>query len=113
MEQVLSNLIGNAIMHGAPDTPIAVSIDVHAEEALLAVQNRGPVIPPQRVASLFEPFTRGSADTDEGYGEGDRPRGLGLGLYIVKEIVDAHGGSISVDSDSERGTTFLIHLPRR
>jgi signal transduction histidine kinase len=117
MEQVLSNLIGNAIMHGAPDTPIEVSIDVRAEEALLAVKNRGPVIPLERVASLFEPFTRGSADADAAAGqvdgENDRPRGLGLGLYIVQEIVDAHGGTISVDSSRERGTTFLIRLPRR
>ena len=113
MEQVFSNLIGNAIMHGAADTPIEVSIDVRAEEALLAVKNRGPVIPPERVASLFEPFTRGATDAEAGDGEGVRPRGLGLGLYIVQEIVDAHGGTISVDSSRERGTTFLVRLPCR
>jgi len=109
MEQVLSNLIGNAIVHGAHDAPVEVSIDVCETEALLAVKNRGPVIPPEQVASLFRPFTRGGDDA----GEREHPRGLGLGLYIVQEIVDAHGGSISVDSDGERGTTFLIRLPRR
>jgi signal transduction histidine kinase len=86
---------------------------VRAEEALLAVKNRGPVIPSERVASLFEPFTRGATDADQGDGEGDRPRGLGLGLYIVQQIVDAHGGTISVDSSRERGTTFLVRLPCR
>ena len=110
MEQVLSNLIGNAIMHGAADSPIEVWVDVGESEALLAVKNRGPVIPREQVASLFQPFTQGAAPDAPG---GDRPRGLGLGLYIVQEIVDAHGGTISVDSDGERGTTFLIRLPRQ
>jgi signal transduction histidine kinase len=110
IEQVLSNLIGNAIAHGRADTPVEVSIDVREAEALLAVTNRGPVIPSERIASLFQPFIQGTA--------GDitttqRPRGLGLGLYIVREIVNAHGGSIAVDSSDERGTTFLIRLPRR
>jgi signal transduction histidine kinase len=112
MEQVLSNLIGNAITHGSSDTPVEVSVDVCETEALLAVRNRGPVIPSEQIASLFRPFTQGSvqdADTDR---PRDRPRGLGLGLYIVQEIVNAHGGTISVDSTGERGTTFLIRLPR-
>jgi sigma-B regulation protein RsbU (phosphoserine phosphatase) len=109
MEQVLSNLIGNAIMHGSSDTPVEVSVDVRETEALLAVKNRGPVIPPEQMASLFQPFIQGRAEDQDH----ERPRGLGLGLYIVQEIVDAHGGTISVDSNGERGTTFLIRLPRR
>jgi signal transduction histidine kinase len=109
MEQVFSNLIGNAIIHGSPDTSVEVSVDVCETEALLAVTNRGPMIPSEQIAWLFQPFTQGSADLpDHG-----RPPGLGLGLYIVQEIVDAHGGTISVDSTGHRGTTFLIRLPRR
>ena len=72
-------------------------------EALLEVRNRGPVIPADQIASLFQPFTQGvsAGGTDAG-----RPRGLGLGLYIVQEIVSAHDGTISVDSDDDRGTRF-------
>jgi signal transduction histidine kinase len=113
MEQVLSNLIGNAIVHGAPDAPVEVSVDVGEAEALLTVKNRGPVIPPEQIQSLFQPFTQGGHDAARVGTDHERPRGLGLGLYIVQEIVDAHGGTISVDSDGERGTTFLIRLPRR
>jgi signal transduction histidine kinase len=109
MEQVLSNLIGNAIMHGSRETPVEVSLDVGETEALLEVRNRGPVIPADQIASLFQPFTQGaSAGNDT-----ERPRGLGLGLYIVQEIVSAHDGTISVDSDDDRGTRFCIRLPRR
>jgi signal transduction histidine kinase len=117
MEQVLSNLIGNAIVHGAHDAPIEVAIDVCETEALLSVKNRGPAIPPEQIASLFKPFTQGAVvrplQGPVPGGERERPRGLGLGLFIVQEIVDAHGGTISVDSDGERGTTFLVRLPRR
>jgi len=107
IEQVLSNLIANAVVHGFRDTPIEVSVDVTDAEALFLVKNHGPVIPPDRVSWLFQPFTQGSprgADTE-------RPRGLGLGLYIVKQIVTAHGGDISVESSAASGTTFAVHLP--
>jgi signal transduction histidine kinase len=109
MEQVLSNLVCNALVHGARDTPVEVAIDVSAAEARLAVRNRGPVIPPQRIASLFEPFTQGHVPGGAG---SERPPGLGLGLYIVRQIVSAHTGTISVESDADRGTTFVVRLPR-
>ena len=109
IEQVLSNLVGNALIHGAADTPIEVFVDVRDSEALLAVTNRGPVIPAERAASLFQPFIQGGA----GYHDVDRPRGLGLGLYIVRQIVVAHGGTVTVESSVALGTTFIVRLPRR
>ena len=121
MEQVFSNLIANAIVHGSHDTPVEVSVEVRETEALLAVRNRGPVIAPEQIASLFQPFAQGLSEAQEPRQElrqeishdGRRQRGLGLGLYIVREIVDAHGGTISVDSSRDHGTTFLVRLPRR
>ena len=109
VEQVLSNLIGNAIVHGSSETPIEVCVEVREDEALLTVKNRGPVIPAEPVASLFQPFIQGPRNDPEG----SRPRGLGLGLFIVQEIVSAHGGTISVESGSDQGTTFSVHLPGR
>jgi signal transduction histidine kinase len=106
LEQVLSNLVSNALVHGRPDTPVEVSIEVRDTEALLAVKNRGPVIPPELVATLFEPFTQGASAPDDG------PRGLGLGLYIVQHIVAAHRGTIAVESSADQGTTFAVRLPR-
>jgi sigma-B regulation protein RsbU (phosphoserine phosphatase) len=109
VEQVLSNLIGNAIAHGSPETPIEVCVDAREDEALLAVKNRGPVIPQEHMAMLFQPFTRGPVNDPVQ----TRPRGLGLGLFIVQEIVNAHGGTISVESSRDQGTTFSIRLPGR
>jgi phosphoserine phosphatase RsbU/P len=109
IEQMLSNLVGNALVHGSRETPIEVFVDVGEREALLAVTNSGPVIPPERTASIFQPFTRGAA----GNGSGDGPRGLGLGLYIVQQIVTAHGGTVAVESSAALGTTFIVRLPRR
>jgi signal transduction histidine kinase len=106
IEQVLSNLIGNALVHGWRYTPVEVSVDVRADEASLTVRNQGPVIPRDEIASLFQPFTQG------GGAEAERPRGLGLGLYIVRQIVEAHAGEITVDSTPE-STTFRVRLPRR
>jgi signal transduction histidine kinase len=74
---------------------------------VLEVENRGPPIPPPLMAVMFEPFCRGSALRDA-----SRARGLGLGLFIVDQIVRAHGGTIAVTSSAERGTRFRVRLPR-
>ena len=110
--QVLSNLVSNALAHGFSHTPVRVAIDVRDQEALFAVENQGPVIPPERVASLFEPFTQGSGAQARGRGM-ERRQGLGLGLYIVRIIAAAHGGTVTVESSADAGTTFLVRLPRR
>jgi PAS domain S-box-containing protein len=103
MAQVVSNLLANAITHGAPGEPVRVSVDGDADELRLTVWNAGPPIPPELLPVLFEPFRRGAAS---------RGRGLGLGLYIVKQIVTAHGGDVDVHSTAEDGTRFAVRVPR-
>lgn len=103
--QLLSNLLGNAVTHGAAGTPIKVEA-THQDGALrLAVTNQGLPIPQEVRSSLFQPFSRG----------GDRTslQGLGLGLYIASEIAKAHGGRIEVESDHVVGTTFALMMPAR
>ena len=106
MAQLLSNLVGNALAHGAAREPVVVRLEGLEERVLIRVQNLGTPITPDVMAILFEPFRRGGNPVE-------RPSGLGLGLYIVQEIVKAHGGVIDVSSSSEQGTTFTVDLPRR
>ncbi len=105
--QAVSNLVANALEHGAKDGPVRVSVGRDGEDAVLEVANDGPPIAPELMAVMFEPFSRGSPPRDASHA-----RGLGLGLYIVHQIVSAHGGSIAVHSSVERGTTFTVRLPR-
>ncbi len=104
MAQAVSNLVGNAIAHGGLGEPVRISLGGDADELRLSVWNAGSPIPLELLPVLFEPFRRGAAS---------RARGLGLGLYIVKQIVTAHGGNIDVCSTAEDGTTFTLRLPRR
>ena len=80
-----------------------LSIDGDDANVQIRVHNKGTPISSELLPLLFQPFRRG---------DGDRPRGLGLGLYIVQQIVMAHGGSIEVTSTLEDGTTFVARLPR-
>jgi two-component system, sensor histidine kinase and response regulator len=102
--QVASNLIGNALKHGSPAAAVGVQLDGTAEDSvLLAVKNAG-TIPPDILAHLFDPFRGGRR-------ESGRSDGLGLGLYIVSQIVQAHGGVVDVKTgDGE--TAFYVRLPR-
>lgn len=102
--QVFSNLLSNAFAHGVPDT--TVEVDVRGEEGRLVVcvKNQG-VIPPDVLPVLFDPF-RSGRDTSQ------KREGLGLGLFIVDQIVLAHGGSIEVTSDAASGTVFCVRLPK-
>jgi PAS domain S-box-containing protein len=105
MSQMVSNLIGNATFHGAPGTPVRVVVDGRDDTVVLQVSNEGPPIDPDLLPVVFEPFRRGTHD--------DRsPRGLGLGLYIARQIVLAHQGTIAVESTAQNGTTFTVELPR-
>lgn len=107
MAQALSNLVANALKYGSADQPVQVSLlgdELH--EVSLVVRNAGPSISPATLDSLFEPLVRGVSGARDGVN-------LGLGLYIVKEIAEAHQGSVSVSSSMTQGTAFTIRLPRR
>ena len=105
--QVISNLVGNALTHGAAAEPVSVAIDADGDDVTLRVHNFGPAIAPALVPSIFEPFRRGREEP------GDARRGLGLGLFIVRQIVLAHAGDVRVESTAAAGTTFIVRLPRR
>ena len=100
--QLLSNLLGNALAHGAPEQPVRVVARSGPEGFRLSVSNGGAPIPPPIMAQLFEPFSR--------TGSGPRQEGLGLGLYIAAEIARAHGGTLGVSS-TPAATTFTLDLP--
>ena len=104
--QLLSNLVGNAVQHGSPELPISVTVDETAEGAQVEVSNRGAPIEAARLPGIFDPFSRGSES------KARNPHGLGLGLYISREIAVAHGGELSVRSTDGEGTTFTLRLPR-
>ncbi|MES1176011.1 MAG: PAS domain-containing sensor histidine kinase [Myxococcales bacterium] len=106
LEQVFSNLVGNAILHGAPGTPVTIHAGVEGEQCRVVVHNQGPPIPPDIQGSLFNPFRRGERDSRTA-----KTAGLGLGLYISQELVQAHGGQIEVRSNADEGTQFCVRLP--
>jgi PAS domain S-box-containing protein len=106
LEQLVSNLVENALKYGAPGTPVTVRYRGEHDAVTLAVHNQGPPIPPQLRPHLFEPFRKGEHAEDKARSS------LGLGLYIVRQIVEAHGGTVDVQSNGEQGTTFTVRLPR-
>jgi signal transduction histidine kinase len=107
LRQVISNLLGNAVQHGSPDSPVTVSLAGEESEVVLSVHNSGGPIPAELIPTIFNPMVRRDAPPTE-----RRPGSLGLGLYIVREIVTAHGGSVEVTSSESAGTLFSVHLPR-
>jgi signal transduction histidine kinase len=102
LEQLVSNLVANAITHGQPSEPIQVAAKTEDDWFELSVRNKGEPIAPEAMARLFAPFERGAV----------RPsaQGLGLGLYIASEIARAHGGAIDVASSAE-ATVFTFRMP--
>jgi len=101
--QLASNLVGNAVAHGAPGSAIQVEARTEGSDFVLSVTNSGETIPPDAREKLFQPFFRG--------GTGRTRQGLGLGLFIVSEIAKAHDGSIEVIS-SDGITSFIFSMPR-
>jgi signal transduction histidine kinase len=103
VQQVASNLIGNALKHGSAQSEVRVSANDEDSEWVLNVWNAGEPIPPESLDKICDPFWRQSSS-------GNR-EGLGLGLYICSQIVRAHGGTLTVTSTSESGTSFTARLP--
>jgi signal transduction histidine kinase len=108
MGQVFSNLIANAFHHGDHARPITVTLTQRPEAVEFSVHNWGKPIAPDVVPHLFNPQARYSRLASEHH---EASGGLGLGLFIVGEIVARHGGAIDVASNSSSGTTFRVSLP--
>jgi signal transduction histidine kinase len=105
MEQVLNNLIGNAVKFSPQGGRVRVRVERQAELARTSVIDAGPGIPEEERGALFTPFHRGSAPLPPG------ERSTGLGLTIARRIVEAHGGEIGVESEVGHGSTFFFTLP--
>lgn len=104
--QVVTNLATNALKYSPAETPVAVLVTGRESLVELAIHNEGPPIPAERLGRIFEPLQRASDEIDL------KTRSVGLGLYIVDAIVRAHGGTVSVVSTAEAGTTFTVRLPK-
>ena len=108
--QIFSNLIGNAIQYSFDGTPIEVTIKGEPEEVILSVHNEGTPIPHNKLEKIFDALTRVTREQSQ---EQKGSVNLGLGLYITKKIVLAHGGTIGVTSTEKGGTTFTAKFPRK
>jgi signal transduction histidine kinase len=106
LEQVVANLVTNALKYGPPRRPVRVVIDGSGDDVALAVTDEGGSLAPAEQKALFEPFRPGRA------GKREAAPSVGLGLYVVRRIAEAHGGRVAVESATGRGTTFTVRLPR-
>ena len=105
LRQVIANIVGNALVHTPPATPIELRVDADGRAARIAVIDHGPGMPPDVAARVTQRFYR--ADPARARHRG----GSGLGMSIADAAVIAHGGEIAVDSALGRGTTVTVTLP--
>jgi signal transduction histidine kinase len=114
IRQVVSNLLDNALQHGSPTGPIDLSLAVEGSTpdkstVVMRVHNEGKPIPPEILPTIFNPLVRyASRESTAKRSTGS----IGLGLYIVREIVAAKGGTVEITSTAEEGTTFTVRIPR-
>ena len=106
--QVFSNLLNNAMQYGSYSAPVRVSLTGDAKAVTVTVGNDGVPIPPDKIRMIFDPLKRLSANS----GAPSTAGNLGLGLYITKEVIVAHGGTIEVTSSEMEGTIFTARFPR-
>jgi signal transduction histidine kinase len=109
LRQVISNLLGNAIQHGNRSGPNEVTLKGEDAQAVFVIRNQGTPIPPGELTKIFDPLVRGASAQQQ---KRNRPGSIGLGLYIARELVQAHGGTIGVTSSAQAGTVFTFHLPK-
>jgi signal transduction histidine kinase len=129
LRQLVTNLVGNAIQHGSPDGPVELSVACEGSASegtgpkgsaskgcgpeqstvVLSVHNEGAPIPPDLLPTIFDPLVRYATPASTAR---RNPGSIGLGLYIVREIVVAKGGTVEVTSTAEEGTTFTVRIPR-
>jgi signal transduction histidine kinase len=106
MRRVLENLLTNAVKYSNPESPITISIGVgKGDKMRMSVHNEGAALSPEDQVRIFRPFERGRS------AEQSHQRGWGIGLTLVQGIIDAHGGTIGVESTPKGGTTFTIENP--
>lgn len=110
LQQVFSNLLSNAAQYRGEDRLVTISAQGDHEAITVKVKNRGPVIKPEALKAIFDPLVQLPIEKDH---DGRPASSLGLGLYISREITEAHGGTIHVESSGAAGTIFTVTLPRR
>ena len=113
LRQVVANLVANAIRHTARGTTVSVALDAENGWARIEVRDEGPGLSTEEALHVFDPFYRADESRSRPGRDGgdDRAAGAGLGLSIVAAITEAHGGSVGVVSDPQRGSTFKVCLP--
>lgn len=109
MSQVLTNLLGNALEHGASEAPVRVTLDGAGDDVTIAIHNDGVPIPSTLIPRIFDPMKRRHAMGRRTTGTDSH---LGLGLYIAAQIVAGHNGRIDVESPASGGATFTVRVPR-
>ena len=109
LQQLFSNLMNNAAQYREPGQPVQVEVRGGSDGIVVQVKNRGPVIPTDALQAIFDPLVRLSRESRR---DGRPSTSLGLGLFIARQVTEAHGGSIRADSSAEHGTVFTVRLPR-
>lgn len=109
MGQVFSNLMGNAHQYGFKNSSIAIIVDGRQRELVMTIHNEGIPISADKVEGIFDSMVRAGGDNDF---QGGATTNLGLGLFITREVILAHGGTLTVASSEKEGTTFTARMPR-
>ena len=110
LQQVFSNLLNNAAQYRTAEQPVTICATGEREAIIVTVKNLGPVIPTESLVAIFTPLVQLNED---GQGHSRPSTSLGLGLFIARQITEAHGGTITVESNESAGTVFTVKLPRQ